>query len=168
MIYGCPLLHFENWKGVLRFCILCGVVNVKFIMLNHTTFVAKQSGPMPVTADYRHHSSLKLRFNACLNSPPYVPASGIQVICFGHDHLHTPALLITSSNSSFSTPLPTPAPPFASRIMSLNKSSSISSFNALATLFSVASVILPSPALAKSLNASSTSFVCESDVLSRL
>jgi hypothetical protein len=84
-------------------------------------------------------------------------------------HLQTPALRITPSNSSFSTPFPTPAPPFASNIISLNNSSSTSSFNALATLFNVANVILPSPPpLVKSLNASSTSCVCESEVRSRL
>jgi hypothetical protein len=84
-------------------------------------------------------------------------------------HLQTPALLITPSNSSLSTPLPTPAPPFASRIISLNKSSSTSSFRAFATLLSVAIVILPSPPpLVNRLNASSTSCVCESDVRSRL
>jgi len=142
---------------------------MSFIMLNHTTFKAKQSAHIPMAADYRHHSSLKPRFNACLNSLPLSqPVVSKSSAIFGHNHLHTPALLITPSNSSFSTPLPTPAPPFASRIMSLNKSSSTSSFNALATLFSVDSVILPSPSLVKSLNASSTSFVCESDVRSRL
>ncbi|KAI8965696.1 hypothetical protein F5Y11DRAFT_312078 [Daldinia sp. FL1419] len=35
-------------------------------------------------------------------------------------HFHAPALLITSSNSALPTPLPTPAPPFASKIMSLS------------------------------------------------
>jgi len=89
---------------------------------------------------------------------------------FLHYYLQTPALLMTPSNSSFSTPFPTPAPPLASKIISLNKSSSTSSFSAFATLFNVASVILssPPPPLVKSRNASSTSCVCESDVRSRL
>jgi hypothetical protein len=144
-------------------------LSMSFIMLNHTTFIANRSTPIPVTADYRHYCSLKPRCNACLNSHHMSqPVVSKLSAAFSLNHLHAPALLITPSNSSFSTPLPTPAPPFASRIMSLNKSSSTSSFNALATLFSVASVILPSPPLLKSLNASSTSCVCESDVRSRL
>merc|ERR1711964_306174 len=84
------------------------------------------------------------------------------------NHLHIPALLIIPSNSCLSTPCATPAPPFASRIILLNNSSSTSSFSTLATLLSVASVILPSPFGLNILNASSTSLVCESEVRDRL
>lgn len=74
-------------------------------------------------------------------------------------HLQTPALLITPSNSSLPTPLATPAPPFASRIISLSTSSLTSSArSSAATRFRCASVIGLPPA--NSANASSTSASC--------
>jgi hypothetical protein len=59
-----------------------------------------------------------------------------------HHHLQTPARFITTSNSSFLTPLPTPAPPFASSIISLSSCSlTFSSLSSAATLRRCASVI---------------------------
>ncbi|KAI0840238.1 hypothetical protein F5Y06DRAFT_263999 [Hypoxylon sp. FL0890] len=72
-------------------------------------------------------------------------------------HFHAPALRITSSNSLRATPFPTPAPPFASRIMSFSSCSSTSCFSVIATRFRCANVRGPSPPPVNNLNASSTS-----------
>lgn len=90
-------------------------------------------------------------------------------------HLHTPALLMTWSNSDFLTPLPTPAPPFASRTISRSRASSTSSLSTAATLFRCATVMTPPPpppsppagVPVNSAKASSTSRACASEVWSR-
>lgn len=84
-----------------------------------------------------------------------------------HHHLQTPAFRITPSNSSTSTPRATPAPPLASRIMSLSSSSSTSSFSTAATRRRCASVMGPAWLLVKSRNASSSSARCASEFCSR-
>lgn len=77
-------------------------------------------------------------------------------------HRHTPARLITSSNSSILTPRAIPAPPFASRIMSLRSSSSTSSLSTAATRRRCASVMGPCCWFVNNANASSTSVLCAS------
>ena len=84
-----------------------------------------------------------------------------------HGHRKTPALLMTPSKSFNPTPLPTPLPPLASNSISFIICSPTSSFNALATLFRQAIVILPSspPMFVNNLNASSTSLCWLSSLL---
>jgi hypothetical protein len=63
-------------------------------------------------------------------------------------HFHTPALVMTSSNSRRVTPRPTPAPRLASRIMSRSRSSETSCLSVMATRRRCAIVkvsVAPSP-----------------------
>ncbi|KAI0129316.1 hypothetical protein F4776DRAFT_628413 [Hypoxylon sp. NC0597] len=86
-----------------------------------------------------------------------VPLPPLTTITATLTHSHAPALLMTSSNSLRATPLPTPAPPFASRIMSFSSCSSTSCFSVIATRLRCANVRGPSPPPVNSRNASSTS-----------
>lgn len=69
--------------------------------------------------------------------------------CLPHflHHFHTPALVMTSSNSRRVTPRPTPAPRLASRIMSRSRSSGTSCLSVMATRrrWAIVKVSAPSP-----------------------
>ncbi|KAK3308842.1 uncharacterized protein B0T15DRAFT_120677 [Chaetomium strumarium] len=116
---------------------------------------------------------LLVHFSSCI--PSHRPVASQ---LFHHNHpRHTPARFITPSNSSFLTPFPTPAPPFASNIISLNTSSvttspsfpppscrpAASNLSNAATRFRWASVMAGASGVpAKSAYASSSSAWCAS------